>query len=184
MSHWPARALTPLLETTVGGVLRAAAWRAPSRVALIDPSRREWTYGELRDEADGARGGILTRFSPGEPVAVWAGNGADWVLLEFGRRAGRAEVGHGQTRRNQARELGAPCSGTPSARGVFLRSDVQGRDPGAGGANRLAAACGRCSRWAQWPADDGSPLPEVDAASPAQILYTLGHHGPAPRRRC
>ena len=25
MSHWPARALTPLLATTVGGVLRAAA---------------------------------------------------------------------------------------------------------------------------------------------------------------
>lgn len=45
MSHWPARALTPLLETTVGGVLRAAAWRAPHRVALIDPGRREWTYG-------------------------------------------------------------------------------------------------------------------------------------------
>ena len=83
MSHWPARALTPLLATTVGGVLRAAAWRAPDRVALIDPGRREWTYGELRDEAERVARGLLTRFAPGEPVAVWAGNGPDWVLLEF-----------------------------------------------------------------------------------------------------
>ena len=82
MSHWPAHALTPLLETTVGGVLRAAAWRAPDRVALIDGDRR-WTYGELRDEAERVARGLLTRFAPGEPVAVWAGNGADWVLLEF-----------------------------------------------------------------------------------------------------
>ena len=51
LSHWPAHALTPLLATTVGGVLRAAAWRAPDRVALIDGDRR-WTYGELRDEAE------------------------------------------------------------------------------------------------------------------------------------
>ena len=35
MSHWPARALTPLLATTVGGVLRAAAWRAPDRVEQL-----------------------------------------------------------------------------------------------------------------------------------------------------
>ena len=35
MSHWPARALTPLLATTVGGVLRASAWRAPDRVEQL-----------------------------------------------------------------------------------------------------------------------------------------------------
>ena len=46
LSHWPAHALTPLLATTVGGVLRAAAWRAPDRVALIDGDRR-WTYAEI-----------------------------------------------------------------------------------------------------------------------------------------
>ena len=35
LSHWPAHALTPLLATTVGGVLRAAAWRAPDRVEQL-----------------------------------------------------------------------------------------------------------------------------------------------------
>ena len=67
MSHWHANPLTPILKTTVGGVLRAAAWRAPDRVALIDADRR-WTYAELLDEAERAARGLLARFEPGEPV--------------------------------------------------------------------------------------------------------------------
>src|SRR5437879_13825301 len=110
MSHWPAHALTPLLETTVGGVLRAAAWRAPDRVALIDGERR-WTYGELRDEAERVARGLLTRFTPGEPVAVWAGNSADWVLLEFA--AGLA----GLTLRSEERRVGKGCAAEEAAVG-------------------------------------------------------------------
>ena len=34
-SYWPARPSTPILGTTVGGVLRAAAWRAPDRVEQL-----------------------------------------------------------------------------------------------------------------------------------------------------
>jgi len=58
---------------------------------------------------------------------------------------------------------------------VFLRSDVQ--------AGILAQVRDRLPRLrevlmlGEWPADDGSPLPEVDAASPAQILYTSGTTG-------
>ena len=123
MSHWPARALTPLLATTVGGVLRAAAWRAPDRVALIDPGRREWTYGELRDEAERVARGLLTRFKPGEPVAVWAGNGPDWVLLEFAAgMAGLTLVTVNPA--YQAEEL-AHVLGHSGAAGVFLRTGTQ-----------------------------------------------------------
>ena len=39
MSHWPARALTPLLATTVGGVLRAAASAARSSPRLTTAPR-------------------------------------------------------------------------------------------------------------------------------------------------
>jgi fatty-acyl-CoA synthase len=174
MSHWPAQALTPLLETTVGGVLRAAAWRAPDRVALIDPSRREWTYGELLDEAERAARGLLTRFSPGEPVAVWAGNGADWVLLEFAAGlAGLTLVTVNPA--YQAEEL-AHVLGHSGARGVFLRSEAQ--------AEILAQVRDRLPRLrevitlGEWPSGDGAPpLPQVGAASPAQILYTSGTTG-------
>ena len=140
MSHWPARALTPLLATTVGGVLRAAAWRAPDRVALIDPGRREWTYGELRDEAERVARGLLTRFAPGEPVAVWAGNGPDWVLLEFAAGlAGLTLVTVNPA--YQARGTRARARALRRGRGVPPQR-CAGRDPGAGARPAAAAAGG------------------------------------------
>ena len=172
MSHWPAHALTPLLETTVGGVLRAAAWRAPDRVALIDGDRR-WTYGELRDEAERVARGLLTRFAPGEPVAVWAGNGPDWVLLEFAAGlAGLTLVTVNPA--YQAEEL-AHVLGHSGARGVFLRGGAQ-----AGILDRIRGSLPRLREvitLGDWPSDDGEPLPAVEPASPAQILYTSGTTG-------
>ena len=171
-SYWPAHALTPMLKTTVGGVLRAAAWRAPDRVALIDGDRR-WTYGELRDEAERVARGLLTRFTPGEPVAVWAGNSADWVLLEFGAGlAGLTLVTVNPA--YQADEL-AHVLGHSGARGVFLRGGAQ--------AAILAGVRDRLPRLrevitlGEWPSDEGGPLPDVDPAGPAQILYTSGTTG-------
>src|SRR5689334_19258659 len=54
-SYWPADTSMPVLETTVGGVVREAAARA-----------------------------LASRFGPGERVAVWAPNLPEWILLEFG----------------------------------------------------------------------------------------------------
>src|SRR6266487_151555 len=173
MSHWPAHALPPLLATTVGGVLRAAAWRAPDRVALIDGERR-WTYGELRGEAERVARGLLTRITPGEPVAVWAGNSADWVLLEFAAGlAGLTLVTVNPA--YQAEEL-AHVLGHSGARGVFLRGGAQ-----AGILDRVRDSLPRLREvitLGDWPSGDGEPtLPEVEPASPAQILYTSGTTG-------
>jgi fatty-acyl-CoA synthase len=81
-SYWPADRSSPVLDTTVGGVLRAAAGRAPDRVALI-AADRQWTYAQLNHEAERAARALSSRFTPGDRIAVWAGNSADWVLLEF-----------------------------------------------------------------------------------------------------
>jgi acyl-CoA synthetase (AMP-forming)/AMP-acid ligase II len=88
-SYWPADTSTPVLETTVGGVLRAAAATHPDRVAMIawapgGGGRRQWTYGELLAEAERAAAALCRRFRPGERVAVWAPNLPEWVVLEFG----------------------------------------------------------------------------------------------------
>ena len=67
--------------------------------------------------------GLLTRFTPGEPVAVWAGNSADWVLLEFAAGlAGLTLVTVNPA--YQAEEL-AHVLGHSGARGVFLRGGAQ-----------------------------------------------------------
>jgi fatty-acyl-CoA synthase len=88
MSYWPADTSEPVLETTVGGILRAAADAGPDLTAMVagvpDPAQRvRWTYAELLAEAEQAARALSTRFAPGERVAVWAPNLPEWVILEF-----------------------------------------------------------------------------------------------------
>ena len=57
----------PVLETTVGGILRAAAARHPERVALVEgildaDARRRWTYAELLADAETAARALSGRF--------------------------------------------------------------------------------------------------------------------------
>ncbi len=87
-SYWPADTSAPVMETTVGGVLRAAAAAWPGRPAMVagvpDPgARKRWTYGRLLAEAERAARALAARFAPGERVAVWAPNLPEWVILEY-----------------------------------------------------------------------------------------------------
>jgi fatty-acyl-CoA synthase len=87
-SYWPADVSVPVLETTVGGILRAAVAQAPDLTAMVagmpDPAaRRRWTYAELLTEAERAARALTVRFAPGERVAVWAPGLPEWVILEY-----------------------------------------------------------------------------------------------------
>jgi fatty-acyl-CoA synthase len=87
-SYWPADTSEPVLETTVGGVLRAAAAAGPDMPAMVagvpDPgARHRWTYAQLLAEAEQAARALTARFAPGERVAVWAPNLPEWVILEY-----------------------------------------------------------------------------------------------------
>jgi fatty-acyl-CoA synthase len=190
-AYWPADTSAPVLETTVGGVLRAAAGRAGDQLALIagdpDPAhRRQWTYAELLAGAERGARALRARFEPGERVAVWAGNGPEWVLLEFA--AGLAGVTLVTVNpAYQADEL-AHVLGHSGARGLFHAAEhrgsslpailgtVRGRLPELreviplGDWDRFCAS-GNCA------SDHETPLPEIDPASTAQILYTSGTTG-------
>ena len=87
-SYVAADTETPVLETTVGGILRDAAARYPDRTALVSGTpdaakRRRWTYRELLDESERAARALAARFEKGERVAVWAPNIPEWIVLEF-----------------------------------------------------------------------------------------------------
>src|SRR5690348_11249182 len=87
-SYCPADRSVPVLGTTVGGVLRAAAAAAPDAPAMVaglaEPgARRRWTYSELLTDAERAARALAARFAPGERVAVWAPNLPEWVVLEY-----------------------------------------------------------------------------------------------------
>ncbi|MDB5471401.1 MAG: lcfB 4, partial [Caulobacter sp.] len=87
-AHFPAQNDHPVLETTVGGVLRACAEAMPDAEALVEADiagvlRRRWTYGELAAEAGRLARALLSRYRPGERIAVWAPNIPEWVILEY-----------------------------------------------------------------------------------------------------
>ena len=184
-SYWPADTSSPVLETTIGGVLRAAAERAPGQPALIsgdpDPARRrQWRYGELLAEAERGARALTARFQPGDRIAVWAANCPEWVLLEFA--AGLAGVTLVTVNpAYQADEL-AHVLGHSGARGIFLAAEHRGSSLPA----ILATVRDRLpelreviplGEWDGFCASGDGGLPEVNPGGPAQILYTSGTTG-------
>jgi fatty-acyl-CoA synthase len=87
--------IDPVRESTVGSVLREAAERSGPRLAVAawgaNPGeRRTWTYAGLLQDAERTARALLAHFEPGEHVAVFAQNSAEWLLLELG--AGLADL--------------------------------------------------------------------------------------------
>jgi fatty-acyl-CoA synthase len=189
-AYWPADTSAPVRETTIGSVLRDAAARAPGKTALIDgdlgrPDRRQWTFAELLADAERAARALLTRFTPGERVAVWAPNSPEWIILEFGAAlAGLVLVTVNPAYRGE--EL-AHVLGDSQADGLFLADRFQQQDMRA----ILGEVSGRLPRlrdvlsFGDWDAftTGGSaaaaarPLPDVDPSSAAQVIYTSGTTG-------
>ena len=87
-AEWTADDSVPILELTIGGLLRETAARAPDAVALVTgmpeaADRRRWTYSELLGESESAARALLGQFAPGDRVAVWANNIPEWIFLEL-----------------------------------------------------------------------------------------------------
>ncbi len=186
-SYWPATNDIPVAEQTVGGLLRQAAAKAPDRCALIagvhDPAaRRRWTYTELLADAEQCARALLTHFEPGEHVAVWAPNIAEWVILELG--AGLAGVvlvtvnpsfqaGEVEYVLTQSKAVG--CFVLPEFRGNPMLSNLESIR---GGLEHLREVI-RFDQWDEFMAgaDGGAELPDVSPDDPAQIQYTSGTTG-------
>lgn len=87
MSYWPARTSPPLIEQTVGDLLRRTARAVPNRTALVsvaeDGTSRRWTYAQLLSEAERVAGALRERVGVGGRVALWAPNRVEWPIFEY-----------------------------------------------------------------------------------------------------
>jgi fatty-acyl-CoA synthase len=187
VSHVLADTSEPVLESTVGEVLRQAADAAADRLALVqgvpDPGgRRRWTFGELLEDAGRVARALLGRFEPGEHLAVWAPNLPEWVLLQLGAGlAGLVLVPLNPAYR--LRELRYALQQSKAA-GIVFVPEFRGNPMGdwVTQAQKDAPALRSLISFSEW--DDlcasGSPqqrLPMVSPLDPAQIQYTSGTTG-------
>jgi fatty-acyl-CoA synthase len=186
-SYQPADSSRPVLETTVGGVLREAAERAAGTLALVegtaDPGlRRRWSYADLLAASERVARALLGRFAPGERVAVWAANLPEWLLMEFGAAlAGLTLVTVNPALR--AREV-AHVLGQSRAAGVVLAPAYRGVDlpETLAQVRSQLPSLREVISLADWDnfVGSGSPtqrLPEVHPEDEAQIQYTSGTTG-------
>ncbi|HXA38071.1 MAG TPA: AMP-binding protein [Phenylobacterium sp.] len=186
-SHFPAQADHGVSETTVGGVLRAQAGKTPGAEALVEADiagtlKRRWTYGELLADAERLARALLSRYRPGERIAVWAPNIPEWVILEYASGlAGLTLVTANPAYRPRELLYLLEQSG---AVGLFIVKEHRG--------NPMAEIAAEVA--AQAPAvrevvdlEDaltlyageatGGALPEVRPGDPVQIQYTSGTTG-------
>ncbi len=186
-AYFPAQDDDVVLETTVGGVLRAQAERSPDSEALIEADmagalRRRWTYAELLADAERLAHALASRYRPGERIAVWAPNIPEWVILEYAAAlAGLTLVTANPAYR--PRELKFVLEQSRSV-GLFMVGEYRG-NPMARIAAEVATEMpvlreivdmeDAAALYAQ--ASASSPLPEVAPDDPAQVQYTSGTTG-------
>jgi fatty-acyl-CoA synthase len=187
LSHCQGNTSEPVTELSIGDVLRLAADKWGDRIALaegipITDSPRQWSFGQLYDEACLVARALLARFSPGERVAIWSPNCPEWALLEFGA----ALAGVTLVTVNPAylpKEL-AYVLRQSNATGIVLCPEYRGRDF-TGMLSEIKAdipAVREVISLADWPAflDSGKSarsLPKVSPGDVAQIQYTSGTTG-------
>ncbi|MGD9602349.1 MAG: AMP-binding protein [Gammaproteobacteria bacterium] len=189
-SYWPATDELPLVETTCGDVLRAAAARDPERIALVDADpdparRRRWTYAALLADAERTARALLAHCRPGEHVAVWGANCPEWIIVQYGLAlAGLVLVTINPASRTA--EL-AYVLRQSRARGIFHQREHRGLDMraavadacrDAGVAPALVACLDDLPAWSA-AADPAQALPVVQPRDPCMIQYTSGTTGKA-----
>ena len=74
----------PLLGETIGAILARIAATHPEAEALVDvPAGTRWTYAQLHADVRRLAAGLLAaNIRPGDRVALWSPNKAEWVLLQ------------------------------------------------------------------------------------------------------
>jgi fatty-acyl-CoA synthase len=186
-SYWPKESSSGVRDITLPDLLRGAAETAPERLALVDgvadPAlRRHWTYREFLAETEAAARGLLARFEPGDRIAIWAPNSAEWVILQQAvAMAGMIVVAINPAYR--AKELGYVLSQS-GAVGLFLVESYRGAD-----LREIVASLGSetpalrdlisFEEWTGFLAsgDPDRAFPDIAPTDPVQIQYTSGTTG-------
>jgi fatty-acyl-CoA synthase len=185
-AYWASPEQAELWNETIGQMMDRIAAGHPDRLALVftapDAVAQTWTYRQIVADSVCAAKALLTRFRPGENIAVWSPNCAEWVLLQHAA----ARAGIRLVTINPAyleREVAYVLRQSRSA-GVFYASSFRGNDLGAivNGIAPTLPDIRHTFSLDDWDAFVSSAGPGVDLPSPApqdavMIQYTSGTTG-------
>jgi fatty-acyl-CoA synthase len=182
-------AIPPVRDITIGEALAEVAGKFPDEVALVagvaDPAERcQWTYAELYRQSQCVAKALLTRFEPGDRVAVWAPNIPEWVLLQYGSAlAGMILVTVNPS--FQADEVAYVLNQSRSA-GIFLLTEFRGNPM----LRHLESVQDKCPAlrevirfdedwlaFCESGAHSSAELPELSPTDACMIQYTSGTTG-------
>jgi fatty-acyl-CoA synthase len=186
-SYFPAQTESPVLPTTVGGILCTAAANSPDATALIEADMdgelgREWSYAALLRDSEKLAKALLSRFKQGDKIVVWAPNIPEWILMEYATGlAGIVLVTANPAFQPRELEYVITQSG---AVGLFyvdeyrgnpmgeIAKDIAAKTPGLHEITNMEDAAALFKG-----ADAGAELPIVKPEDAAQIQYTSGTTG-------
>ncbi|MFD6894662.1 class I adenylate-forming enzyme family protein [Rhodococcus sp. NPDC060086] len=189
-SHWPIDDSVPLVDYTVGDVLRERSLEFGERTALVGVTHgtgetRRLTYRQLHDEASRVATALLQLARPGDFVALWAPNVVEWPIVMFGAAlAGVRLVALNPVLREDELVYALDHSGSTA----LIHADVSREYDMATVAAAAASRCGSLThivslsetgRWiADTPIDPAEAGPDAsDADAPVMLQYTSGTTG-------
>jgi fatty-acyl-CoA synthase len=85
LSYVHGASATPLIGETIGVAFdRTVARYSACHALTVRQQEVRWTYRELAERVDAFAAGLVALgFEPGERVAIWAPNCAEWVVTQF-----------------------------------------------------------------------------------------------------
>jgi acyl-CoA synthetase (AMP-forming)/AMP-acid ligase II len=183
-SYWQADRSVELTDLTVGELLADRAARLPDVTALVgtghDGLPVRYTYRELHEQALRVAGALLAVAEPGEFVAIWAPNIAEWPLVEYGAAlAGVVLVALNPVLRSDELRFALDHSGA-----VALLHADRSRDYNL--AEVVAQVAPHCSALRtvisfserdRWTAPPPREFPKIDQLRPVMLQYTSGTTG-------
>ncbi len=187
-SYLPADTSVDLVDLTVPALLAARAAEHPDRTALVgtrhgDGAEVRLTYAALLDEAQRVATALRRVARPGDPVALWAPNVVEWVVVQHGAAlAGVVLVALNPVLRRPELEYALDHSRAV----VLLHADRSREHDLAAVATAVAADRPHLrlislSDRAAWMADEPDPVvvaeAPVDPELPVMLQYTSGTTG-------
>ena len=175
-------------DHTIGQLLQRAAQQCPERAAIISGhpdsrQRQQISYAELYQTAEQTAHAILSKFKPGDHIAIMAPNIPEWVILEYGSAlAGTVLVTVNPS--YQPEEIAYVLKQSRCV-GIFVLPEYRGNQM-LQSVEQVSAQCPqlieviRLDHWSEFLAlgkNVNTALPEVHCSDVTMIQYTSGTTG-------